>query len=116
MTAGSGDYINDMAGEVLDKFKLVYRADDETWKLADANAAATMPTIGLTLSAISSGNKGKILIKGYVADASWTWTTGGSSGIIYASGTAGELTQTPPSGAGDSVHVELLYVFPELLQ
>jgi len=102
-SSGDGDYLVDTAGETLEKFKLVYRADDDTWKLADADAVATMLSIGLTLSAIGEGMKGKILLKGYVADSTWAWTRGGSSGIIYASTTAGELTQTVPSGIGDAV-------------
>jgi len=103
VTAGSGGYINDEAGEALGKHKLVYRAADDTWKLADADAAATMYTLGLTLEDIGQGMNGKILFKGYVADPAWAWTRGGSSGTIYASATPGELTQTPPPDFGDIV-------------
>jgi hypothetical protein len=39
---------------------------------------------------------------GLARDDSWDWTIGG---LVYASTTAGELTQTPPSGTGDQVQV-----------
>jgi len=102
-TRGSGDFIIDYAGENLGRHKLVYRGNDDLWHLADADAVATMPVIGITLEVIVSGNKGRIMFRGYVADDTWAWTTGGNAGKIYASTVAGELTQTPPIGAGDVV-------------
>ena len=111
VTAGSGSFINDEAGEALGKFKLVYRGPLGTWLLADADALTTMPPIGLTLAAIAMGSKGRILKNGYVADATWTWTVGGEAGKIYASTTAGELTQTAPVGVGDVVHVVAVAFF-----
>ena len=91
---GSGFWENGLAGETLGAKKLVYRDATGAWSLADATAAATMPSIGITLEAIPSGKYGKILTKGYVGDASWSWTVGGA---IFASATSGELTQTVPS-------------------
>ena len=101
--AGNGDFIVDTAGEDLPQYTLVYRGNDDAWHKADADAVATTPSIGLTLSAIESGKKGKILMWGYVGNSDWTWTTGGANGKIYASATAGELTQTAPTGDGDIV-------------
>lgn len=96
MTEGSGDTIIDTAGEALGKHKLVYLSASSDWRLADADSVTTMPVIGLTLEAIAAGQKGTILLRGYVADPAWSWSLGGSTGKIYASQTAGELTQTAP--------------------
>ena len=74
---GSGSYIVDEAGETLGKHKLVYRGPADTWLLADVDAVASMPVIGLTLAAIGSGLNGRILFTGYVGDEDWAWTTGG---------------------------------------
>lgn len=96
-TEGSGDFLIDVAGETLGKHALVYRSNAQTWLLADADTVATMPVTGLTLEPISSGLRGTILLKGYVADTAWTWTTGGDNGRIYASTTPGALTQIAPT-------------------
>jgi len=92
---GSGWWYNGLAAETLGARKLVYLDTNGTWSLADADAAARFPVVGITLGAISSGKYGKILLKGYVGDGSWTWASLGAS--VYASATAGELTQTEPT-------------------
>ncbi len=89
--------------EALGKHKLVYRGIDSLWHLADANTTTTMLVYGMTLGAISSGRKGKILLMGYIGNSTWTWTVGGELGIIYASGTPGEMTQTAPALPTDRV-------------
>lgn len=99
---GSGFKVNEEAGEALGNHKLVYRGADSLWYLADADAAATMPVLGITMGAIPANRKGEILLWGYIGDTSWTWTAGLE---IYASTTPGELTHTAPSGAGDIVQV-----------
>jgi len=109
--SGSGSYIIDEAGENLGAHKLVYRGAADTWLLADADVVASTPVVGLTLAPIGAGLNGRILFKGYVGDKAWSWTTGGPSGLIYASTTPGELTQTPPSGAGDRVQVVAVAFF-----
>ena len=93
---GSGWWYNGLAAETLGARKLVYLDTNGQWKLADADASARFPVVGITLGAISSGKYGKILLKGYVGDASWTWANLGAA--VYASATAGELTQTQPTG------------------
>lgn len=102
---GSGLITRGTAGEALTGHQLVYQGTDGSWYLADADAAATMPVIGLTLYTINAGFNGQILLHGYIGLASWTWTVGGTSGLIYASTTPGALTQTAPSGIGDYVQV-----------
>jgi len=92
--AGSGQEIMGTAGEDLGNRKVVYINSDGTWKLADADAATTMPVIGLTMGAIASGKKGLILINGFIGLGSWSWNIGER---LYASeNIAGELTQTAP--------------------
>ena len=92
--SGSGDFIRGIAGEDLGNRKLVYLDITGTWSLADADAVASMPAVGLTMHAISSGDPGWILTKGWIGLLTWTWIAGGT---IYASTTPGELTQTKPS-------------------
>jgi hypothetical protein len=65
--------------------------------VSDANAAATMPVIGIAPAAISDTATGTILLQGFIRDDSWSWTPGG---IVYASETAGGLTQTAPTTSG----------------
>jgi hypothetical protein len=68
--------------------------------ISDADAIATMPVIGIAPAAISDTATGTILLQGFIRDDTWNWTIGG---IMYASGTAGAMTQTAPSGSGDFV-------------
>ena len=65
--------------------------------ITDADAAAPMPVIGIAPAAISDTATGTILLQGFIRDDSWTWTPGG---VLYASTTAGAMTQTAPSGSG----------------
>ena len=91
---GSGDFLNGKSGEALGRAKLVYKNTDGAWYLADADTTVMMPVIGITLDRVNGGQVVRILTNGYVGRVDWTWTTGGD---IYASQTAGELTQTPPA-------------------
>jgi len=99
---GSGFYENGTVGEAVTRNALVYQSAAGNWQLADADAVATMPVVGLSLAAIQANTRGKILKQGYVVNNIWTWTAGGE---IYASTTPGVLTQTAPAGAGDVVQV-----------
>lgn len=96
--AGSGDFTVGTAGENLGNRKLVYMGADALWRLADADTALAMPVLAITMNAITAGNRGMFLLRGFiglngVSLTPWTWVVGGS---IYASATAGELTQTAP--------------------
>jgi len=97
-----------LAGETLGARKLVYLDSGGEWKLADADAAASFPVVGITLEAISSGKYGRILTKGYLGDSDWSWGTLG--GAIYATSTAGELSQTQPS---DGVKIQVVAMAKE---
>lgn len=93
---GSGFFEVGEAGESLGARKLVYCGAGGLWYLADADSLASLPVVGITMEAIRVGITGRILLQGYIGDSSWSWTLGGA---VYASQTAGELTQTEPAGA-----------------
>lgn len=89
------------AGENLVFGDICYlKSDGKYWK-ADADAAATMPGAAMALASISADASGLFLKIGFVRDDSWSALTIG--GIVYASTTAGAITQTAPSGSGDQV-------------
>ena len=87
--------------------------------VTDANAAGTMPVIGIATAAISDTATGTILLQGFIRHDTWNWTPGG---ILYASETAGEMTHTAPttSGArvqalGVSLSADVVYWNPSLV-
>jgi len=106
------------AGETVAIGDAVYfKSDGKVWK-SDADAIATMPVIGIVTEAITAETTGKILTHGIFRDDTWAWTVGGK---VFASLTAGGLTQTIPSGAEDIVQVvgialsaDVLFVSPSL--
>jgi uncharacterized membrane protein len=71
---------------------------DSTGKLkkADADTVATTTSVVMAMETMAADASGSVLLRGFVRDDSWSWTTGG---VVYASDTAGGLTQTPGSGA-----------------
>ena len=71
---------------------------DET----DADAAGTMPAIGVALEANSSGSDAevKILLQGIFRDESYSFTPGQD---LFIGTNLGEITATAPSGTGDFV-------------
>jgi len=81
--------------------KLMHIDTDGELVEADADGVATMPGYCITIEAGTGANI-DCLEEGYIRDDSWNWTVGG---IVYASTTAGGLTQTAPSGANDVVQV-----------
>lgn len=101
---GDGFWIMGTAAEALGAKKLVYLIPNEQWSLADADIAASMPTMGMTQGAIASGKRGVIFVYGFIGDSTWSWTRG----AVYASAIAGELTQSMPD-MSDSVVQEIGY-------
>jgi hypothetical protein len=81
---------------------LLYLKSDGKWWKADADAASTMPGLRMALETKSADAACSMLVQGRVRDDDWNWTVGG---LIYASGTAGALTQTAPSGTTDIVQI-----------
>jgi hypothetical protein len=75
------------------------KSDGKLWK-ADADTATTMPGVAMALGSLDADASGTFLLRGFVRDDSWSWTVGGA---LFASTTAGGLTQTAPSGAGDQL-------------
>lgn len=90
---GSGNYMKGRAGQAIGSKKLVYRTAAGNWQLADADAAATMPVVGISMGPVNAGQIVDVLLEGFIGSMPWTWTSGGE---IYASTVAGELTQTAP--------------------
>ena len=90
------------AGEAIEQYDLVYVHSDGKVKEADADAAGTMPVIGIAVNDIANDAEGDILLHGYVRVNSWNWTPGQ---LLYASTTTGGITATAPSGSGDQVQV-----------
>lgn len=80
---------------------LYQKVSDSEWYLADANFASKMPGLRMALESKTDGQTCLMLRMGRVRDDDWNW----SEGPIYVSGTAGGLTQTPPSGSGDQVQI-----------
>ena len=81
---------------------LLYMKSDGKWWKADADAATTMPGLRMALATALADATCSMLCQGWARDDTWAWTVGG---LIYASTTAGGLTQTAPSGTGDQVQV-----------
>lgn len=88
------------AGATIAQWDAVYLDGSGTWQLADANGTNTYPARGLAVAGYSSGNAAVVLYDGVARNDAWAWTPGGD---IYLSTTAGGLTQTAPSTAGDKV-------------
>ncbi|MFH1321014.1 MAG: hypothetical protein ABII90_10225 [Bacteroidota bacterium] len=80
---------------------LYQKADGKLYK-ADADAAATMPVMFLALESGVDTETKEVLLFGFVRDDGWSWIVGG---LIYASGTEGELTQTAPSAVNSQVQI-----------
>ena len=81
---------------------LYMKSDGKLWK-SDADAAATMPVIAMAIATILADAAGEVMIGfGFARDDTWAWTVGTE---VYASLTAGELTQTAPSATGDQVQI-----------
>ena len=95
------------------------KSDGKMWK-ADADAEATSYCVAIALATINADASGSFLLIGIARDDTWNWTVGSP---IYLSTTAGELTQTAPSGSGDIVqilgiatHADRMYFNPSLTQ
>jgi hypothetical protein len=71
------------------------------WSLTDADAVGSSKNL-LAISVDTAFNRG-MLLRGYVYNSTWNWT--GIGGELYLSTTAGEMTQTQPTGTGDIVRV-----------
>lgn len=117
------------AGETLAFGEVVYVRDSTGAKVFKYDANDTTgtpdyknyPAIGVATAAITSGNAGNILLHGVIRkNTGWAWTIGQP---VYASITAGGLSQTAPTASGDVVQIigvaiasDAIYVNPQLIQ
>jgi len=91
------------AGEAITQWDAVFfNVADSEYHQADADAAGEFPCRGIAVAAGSDGAALLIVVQGLIRNDGWTWTVGAP---IYLSDTAGELTQTAPSGSGDAVQL-----------
>ena len=88
---------------------LVYPNASGEWVKADADSVNS-PVLGLSMGPLAVGIYGRILLRGFVGASSWTWTVGGA---LYATSTAGEISQTAPDAVrqkiGYAVSTTLIY-------
>lgn len=116
-TSASGIKATFTAGENLSFGDVCYiKSDGKMWK-TDADAIATSYCVAMALGTINADASGTFLLLGIARDDSWAWTVGGA---IYLSTTAGELTQTAPSGTDDCIvvvgiatHADRMYFKPD---
>lgn len=102
------------AGENIAQYDTVYIGVDGKMYKADADADATLPARGISVAAVTSGNSGRILMMGVITNDSWTFSPGAP---VYASTTAGGLTQTKPTKVqkiGYARTATELVVFPDV--
>jgi collagen type VII alpha len=98
--SGYGDIVTFGTGS-LTAGNLYYLRSDGSWALADADSETSSSgflAIALGSTATTSG----MLVKGYVRSTAYTASTGA---ILYVSTTAGAITATAPSAAGDVVRI-----------
>ena len=96
--AGSGHWFIAVAGEAITDRDAVRIGANGLIYQADADAVATMPCMGIAITAGAAGQTISVFIQGPVEIPGSAWTLGGK---IYVSTVAGGLTQTAPAGAGD---------------
>lgn len=90
------------AGETLAFGNICYvKSDGKLWK-ADADGTATVPGVAIALGSIAADGTGSFILNGIIRNDAWTWTVGG---YVYLSTSAGDLTQTAPSGTSDVIQI-----------
>lgn len=123
--AGDGTYsgitVSFIAGETLAFGQPVYmKSDGKVWK-ADADAAATMPCVGIVVVGGNADATVNILTHGLVTETDWNWTVGAT--IYVADGTEGVLTATVGDLSdendvvqvvGIAIHADSIFVNPSL--
>jgi len=96
---GSGLIVEHLQGAAtIDAYSVVYIDANGQWAAADADAVATTPVVGLCTEQLRLNQKGRVVITGLAGTNTWTWTPGA---MLYASTTAGGMTETAPTGSGD---------------
>ena len=109
----TGFSVQMLAGGAISAFDLVciHSTTSEIVK-ADASAYATARAIGIAPAAISDTATGTILLKGFIRDDTYNWTTGAT---LYLSETAGALTATAPTTDGAFVQAVGIALSPDVV-
>ena len=109
----TGFSVQMLAGGAISAFDLVciHSTTSEVVK-ADASAYATARAIGIAPAAISDTATGTILLKGFIRDDTYNWTTGAT---LYLSETAGALTATAPTTDGAFVQAVGIALSPDVV-
>lgn len=92
------------AGATIAQWELVYLNTSGVWVLCDADAGTPLgpgSVFGLAITSGTNGNPLTVLGRGFIRNDGWAWGT--VSGSLYASGTAGGMTQTAPSTATNGI-------------
>lgn len=93
--AVSGITISRTAGATAVAFDAGYVYSDGKIKLAQADAAGTLPSVFLATAGINTDASGTWLAIGLARKDTWTWTPGGK--LYVSAATAGALTQSAPT-------------------
>jgi len=97
----SGEKDTQLVGETVVFGQLLYFDwTAKQWKIADADASVTVPGLRIALESKTTGQTCLMLVKGYIRDDS-AFEFAGS--MVYTSPTAGTMTSTAPSTAGQQV-------------
>jgi len=78
---------------------LSFNWTNKKWQKTDADLANAMPGLRIAFENKSDGQDCKMLVMGYIRVDAWDFT----GAMVYASATAGEVTSTAPSTAGQQL-------------
>lgn len=97
---------SETAGATITFGQLCYRTNAETWALADATAIASSAThmLGICVKSSTATNPTSILINGFVEATNYA-TILKSGEPLYMATTAGSMTKTAPTTAGNIVRL-----------
>ena len=97
---------SETAGGTITFGQLCYRTNAETWALADATAIASsaIHMLGICVKSSTATNATSILINGFVETTNYA-TILKSGEPLYMATTAGSMTKTAPTTAGNIVRL-----------
>jgi len=96
-----GEVVTFGGGGASNQYSVYQWKTGPSWSLTDADFASSSTNL-LGMATGSEFNRG-MLLRGYIYNSSWNWTSIG--GELYLSTTQGEITQTQPTGSGDIVRI-----------
>ena len=98
---GGSGVIFKLGSSITTQYNIVYLKNDGTWQNTDADLESTSSgLIGYAIGSSTATNG--VMLQGMVYKASHGFTVGVP---LYLSNTAGQFTETAPSGDGDIVRV-----------